>query len=143
MPVCVAGATAHLAPTLDNRRTLAKATIVLSTQHGNHNHPLQAGSRQCTTDTSLEISFTVFSLQCLSITVALTLFYCIVTKLNMRFISVHLLMFLFLPPPKKRQAMTIQINKIKYDVKKNTLTWQKKKKCNKSKFKKVFLSLNK
>lgn len=127
MPVCVAGATAHLAPTLDNRRTLAKATIVLSTQHGNHNHPLQAGSRQCTTDTSLEISFTVFSLQCLSITVALTLFYCIVTKLNMRFISVHLLMFLFLPPPQKRQAMTIQINKIKYDVKKNTLTWQKKK----------------
>lgn len=133
MPVCVAGATAHLAPTLDNRRTLAKATIVLSTQHGNHNHPLQAGSRQCTTDTSLEISFTVFIFQCLSITVALTLFYCIVTKLNMRFISVHLLMFLFLPPPK---AMTIQINKIKYDVKKNTLTWQKM--CNKSKFKFFF-----
>lgn len=135
MPVCVAGATAHLAPTLDNRRTLAKATIVLSTQHGNHNHPLQAGSRQCTTDTSLEISFTVFIFQCLSITVALTLFYCIVTKLNMRFISVHLLMFLFLPPPK---AMTIQINKIKYDVKKNTLTWQKM--CNKSKCKKFFFN---
>lgn len=40
--------------------------------------------------------------------------------------------------PQKRQAMTIQINKIKYDVKKNTLTWQKM--CNKSKFKLFFFN---
>lgn len=29
LPVCVAGATAHLAPTSDNRRTLAKEVIVI------------------------------------------------------------------------------------------------------------------
>ena len=52
LPVCVAGATAHLAPTLDDRRTLAKAIIVISMQRGGHYRPLQP-RRQTGTSTVL------------------------------------------------------------------------------------------